>query len=111
MANYQHYRGTILGRTLQDTLNDMKSQGTLTEQAATKVLSEFDRQINIALDRKVNKKVQFSGKLRSYRCFDNVWTLIFHDFVVKDSQQGQHNTTAPPAQLPRAGKVKIVAQS
>jgi hypothetical protein len=31
------------------------------------------------------------------------------DFVVKDSNQGQHNTTAPSAQVPRADKVKIVA--
>jgi transcription initiation factor TFIIA small subunit len=49
------------------------------------------------------------GKLSTYRFCDNVWTLVLKDFVVKDSGQGQHNTAAPPAQIPRADKVKIVA--
>ena len=49
------------------------------------------------------------GKLSTYRFCDNVWTLVLKDFVVKDSNQGQHNTTAPAAQIPRAEKVKIVA--
>ncbi len=81
----------------------------MTEQAASKVLSEFDRSINLALDKRINKKVQFSGKLSTYRFCDNVWTLVLKDFVVKDSNQSQHNTAAPTAQIPRADKVKIVA--
>jgi transcription initiation factor TFIIA small subunit len=49
------------------------------------------------------------GKLSTYRFCDNVWTLVLKDFVVKDSNQNQHNTAAPTAQIPRADKVKIVA--
>ncbi len=79
MANYQLYRNTTLGVTLQDTLDEMIAvniyiylflvclfsflqQSALTEQAASKVLSEFDRSINLALDKRINKKVQFSVK-------------------------------------------------
>ncbi|UJR37366.1 hypothetical protein I4U23_030074 [Adineta vaga] len=108
MANYQLYRNTTLGVTLQDTLEEMISQGQLTEQAAGKVLSEFDRSINLALDKRINKKVNFSGKLSTYRFCDNVWTLVLKDFVVKEGNQGQHNTT-PTSQIPRVDKVKIVA--
>ncbi|CAF0734130.1 unnamed protein product [Rotaria sordida] len=109
MANYQLYRNTTLGVTLQDTLEEMISQGALTDQAAGKVLSEFDRSINLALDKRINKKIQFSGKLSTYRFCDNVWTLVLKDFSVKDPNQSQHNTTAPTSQIPPADKVKIVA--
>ncbi|CAF4020461.1 unnamed protein product [Rotaria sp. Silwood2] len=109
MANYQLYRNTTLGVTLQDTLEEMISQGALTDQAAGKVLSEFDRSINLALDKRINKKVQFTGKLSTYRFCDNVWTLVLKDFNVKDSNQSQHNTAAPSSQIPPVDKVKIVA--
>ncbi|CAF2591698.1 unnamed protein product [Rotaria sp. Silwood2] len=105
MANYQLYRNTTLGVTLQDTLEEMISQGALTDQAAGKVLSEFDRSINLALDKRINKK----GKLSTYRFCDNVWTLVLKDFNVKDSNQSQHNTAAPSSQIPPVDKVKIVA--
>ena len=109
MANYLIYRTTTLGTTLKETLDDMISNGLLTERAATKIYSEFDRSMNIALNKRINKKVQFSGQLRTYRCCDDVWTLVLKDFVVRDSNQGQHNTTAGPSRLPRADKVRIVA--
>jgi transcription initiation factor TFIIA small subunit len=109
MANYQHYRKTTLGVTLQETLDEMIAQGALTKPAASKVLNEFDRSINLALDKRINKKVQFVGKLSTYRFCDNVWTLVLKDFVVKDSNQNQHNTTALATQIPRADKVRIVA--
>ncbi|CAF3336638.1 unnamed protein product [Rotaria socialis] len=109
MANYQLYRNTTLGATLQETLEEMISQGALTDHAAGKVLSEFDRSINLALDKRINKKVQFTGKLSTYRFCDNVWTLVLKDFQVKDNNPGQHNTAVPSTQVPRADKVKIVA--
>lgn len=78
MANYQFYRNTTLGATLQETLEDMIEveqrwclsrmptfallsfqQRMLTEQAANKILSEFDRSINLALEKRINKKVSF----------------------------------------------------
>jgi hypothetical protein len=36
----------------------------LTEPAASKVLNEFDRSINLALDKRINKKVQFVVKIK-----------------------------------------------
>lgn len=36
----------------------------MTDQAAGKVLSEFDRSINLALDKRINRKVQFTVKGR-----------------------------------------------
>ncbi|CAF0898100.1 unnamed protein product [Adineta steineri] len=110
MATYQLYRNTTLGVTLQDTLDEMISQGQLTELAASKVLSEFDRSINVALDKRINKKVQFSGKLSTYRFCDNVWTLVLKDFSVKESNNpGGHATSTATSQIPKADKVKIVA--
>ncbi len=57
----------------------------------------------------INTSFVFQGKLSTYRFCDNVWTLVLKDFVVKESNQGQHNTAAPTSQIPRADKVKIVA--
>lgn len=47
--------------------------------------------------------------MSTYRFCDNVWTLVLKDFVVKDSNQSQHNAGGSSQQLPRADKVKIVA--
>ncbi|UJR12061.1 hypothetical protein I4U23_016239 [Adineta vaga] len=109
MANYQLYRKTTLGTTLQEILDQMISSGQLTEKAAGIVLSEFDRAINLAVDKRINKKIHFSAKLSTYRFCDNVWTFELKDFLVKESNQGQHNTAAPTPQIPRVDKVKIVA--
>ncbi|CAF0929099.1 unnamed protein product [Adineta ricciae] len=108
MANYQLYRNTTLGVTLQETLEDMITQGQLTEQAAGKVLSEFDRSINAVLDKRITKKVQFTGKLSTYRFCDNVWTLVLNEFSVREGNQAQQHNTAS-SNIPRVDKVKIVA--
>ena len=144
MSNYQLYRNTTLGVTLQDTLDEMIAvgrlmsssyvdryvsclqQGALTEQAATKVLNEFDRSINLTFEKGINRKVQFSvgneancrivhvssgyfkGKLSTYRFCDNVWTLVLKDLAVKDSNQAQHSSGQPGQQI-HADKVKFVA--
>ncbi|CAF1254802.1 unnamed protein product [Didymodactylos carnosus] len=103
MSTYQIYRNTTLGVTLQDTLDEMISQGSLTEQAAGKVLSEFDRAINVALEKRTNKKCNFQGKLSTYRFCDNVWTLVLKEFTVKDPS---NSSNSPPLHV---DKVKIVA--
>ncbi|CAF1034640.1 unnamed protein product [Adineta steineri] len=109
MANYQFYRETTLGSALQETLDEMISRNQLTEQAASKVLSEFDRSINEALDKRIHKKVHFSGKLNTYRFCDNVWTLILQDYSIKESNPGQHNTGTATPQTRTGAKIKIVA--
>ncbi|CAF0992265.1 unnamed protein product [Adineta steineri] len=109
MTNYQLYRNTTLGMALQETLAQMISDGQLTELAASKVLSEFDRSINEALDKRIHKKVHFSGKLNTYRFCDNVWTLVLKDYSIKESNPGQHNTGTTTPQTSTGAKIKIVA--
>jgi len=86
--NYQLYRETTLGRTLQDTLDDLIGSGRLSNQQAAKVLHQFDRTINVALGQKVKNRVKIKcNRLQTYRSCDNVWTLLLSDAEFRHIQE------------------------
>lgn len=97
--NYQLYRGTTLGQTLQDTLDELISGGKLNRNLAVRVLHEFDKAINVALESKVRNRMTIKcNRLRTYRFCDNVWTLLLKDAEFRELQE-----------LIRVDWVKIVA--
>lgn len=97
--NYQLYRETTLGQTLQDTIDELISAGKLNNSLAGRVLHEFDKAINIALEQKVRNRLTIKcNKLRTYRFCDNVWTLLLKDVEFREVQE-----------LIRVDWVKIVA--
>lgn len=97
--NYQLYRNTTLGQTLQDSLDEFIQSGQINTHLAFKVLLEFDKAINVALANKVRNRLTFkSSKLRTYRFCDNVWTLVLKDVEFREVQE-----------LVKVDMVKIVA--
>ena len=100
--SYQLYRNTTIGKTLQESLDELISYGQITPQLALKgkffnfytphfkmlnylskfcnsslVLVQFDKSINSALSNKVKSRISFkASKLNTYRFCDNVWTLM-----------------------------------
>lgn len=73
--------------------------GQITPQLAFKVLLQFDKSINAALNSKVKARVTFkASKLNTYRFCDNVWTLMLNDVEFREVHE-----------FAKVDKVKIVA--
>lgn len=97
--SYQVYRSCTLGRTLQDTLDEMIARGELPDHLAFRCLAAFDRSINNAFRHKIKTMLTFrSAHLKTYRFCDNVWTLVFEDTEFRNVQE-----------LIKVDKLKIVA--
>ncbi|OQV11976.1 putative Transcription initiation factor IIA subunit 2 [Hypsibius exemplaris] len=101
---YQLYRTTTLGSTLQESLDEMIQNNQIPPALALKILQQFDKVINNALESRVKSRLNFkAGKLETYRYCDNVWTFILRDVEFKDSQGHGHSEPV------KVDKVKIVA--
>ncbi|UDD59557.1 Transcription initiation factor IIA small chain (TFIIA 13.5 kDa subunit) [Aspergillus flavus] len=96
-AYYELYRGSSLGLSLTDTLDDLINDGRIEPQLAMKILSTFDRVITEVLADKVRARLTFKGHLDTYRFCDEVWTFLIKDVTFKLDNQ----TTV------QADKVKI----
>lgn len=80
-------------------LDTNRKFGQITPQLALKVLLQFDKSINTALNTKVKARVTFkAAKLNTYRFCDNVWTLMLNDVEFREVHE-----------FARVDKVKIVA--
>lgn len=89
--NYQLYRETTPGQTLQDTLDEMIADGKLNHNQAARILHEFDKTINVALEQKVRNRVTIKcNRLRTYRFCDNVWTLLLKGVELREHQEVLH---------------------
>lgn len=88
IMNYQVYRETTLGQTLQDSLDELVGSGRLNNNLAARVLAEFDKAISVALEHKVRNRINFKcERLRTYRFCDNVWTLLLKDVEFREVQE------------------------
>jgi len=97
--SYQLYRNTTLGHTLQEALDELMNLQLLTPTLAIKVLLQFDRSINNALNTRVRVKLNFKAdKLNTYRFCDNAWTFMLNDVEFREVSE-----------LARVDRVKIVA--
>ncbi|OTF78563.1 transcription initiation factor IIA subunit 2-like protein [Euroglyphus maynei] len=97
--NYQLYRNTTIGNTLQETLDEFIVSGQISQQLAQKVLLHFDKSINAAFPARVRSRLTFkAGHLKTYRYCDNVWTIVLKDAEFRET-----------GELIQIDKVKIVA--
>lgn len=97
--SYQLYRNTTLGHTLQEALDELMQLQLLSPNLALKVLLQFDKSINTALNLRVKTKLNFKAeKLNTYRFCDNVWTFVLNDVEFKELSE-----------FGKVGRVKIVA--
>ncbi|KAF3385234.1 Transcription initiation factor IIA subunit 2 [Penicillium rolfsii] len=96
---YELYRGSSLGLSLTDTLDDLINEGRIEPQLAMKILSTFDKVVTEVLAEKVRARLTFKGHLDTYRFCDEVWTFLIKDVTFKLDNQ----TTVT------ADRVKIVS--
>ncbi|XP_037710127.1 transcription initiation factor IIA subunit 2-like [Drosophila subpulchrella] len=86
--NYQLYRASTLGTTLQATLDEMVHCNLLSNDLAHKVLLKYDKSISAALSKRVKNKMQFKAeKLSNFRYCDNVWTLLLKNVEFRDGPE------------------------
>lgn len=57
--SYQLYRNTTLGHTLQESLDELMQHQMLSPALALRVLIQFDKSINTALNTRVKTKLNF----------------------------------------------------
>ncbi|RAO70910.1 uncharacterized protein BHQ10_006922 [Talaromyces amestolkiae] len=98
-AYYELYRGSSLGLSLTDTLDDLINEGRIEPQLAMKILSNYDRYVTEILAVHVRARLTFKGHLDTYRFCDEVWTFLIKDVTFKLDNQ----------QTVSADKVKIVS--
>ncbi|CAK5071410.1 unnamed protein product [Meloidogyne enterolobii] len=85
---YQMYRSTTIGVALQTSLDDLITEGLISQQLAGTVMTTFDKCINKALSERARNKVNFKAeKLRAYRFCDNVWTFMMENVEFRDAQR------------------------
>jgi len=109
MPNHVHYRKTTLFKALEETLEEMTSQGLLTTEVADIIVAEFDRSINAALNKHVGRSIEFKADLDVYRFCDDLWTLMLKNISISESNKGQHNTIASTLNNAMINEMKIIA--
>ncbi|VDD78186.1 unnamed protein product [Mesocestoides corti] len=87
---HQMYRGTTLGNTLQESLEEMLDHNLLKPQTAGKIMKKFDQCICTALSTQVKARLNLQGYLNAYRNCDNVWTLVLNNVEIKDGSSTMH---------------------
>jgi len=70
------YRNTTLGLALQETLDEMIFQGSITPSLSQAILLKFDKVMSQRLGDEGNPNVTiYAQKLLGYRFADQVWTF------------------------------------
>ncbi|OIR58683.1 MAG: transcription initiation factor IIA gamma subunit [Amphiamblys sp. WSBS2006] len=80
---YEIYRGSTLGVTLANTLDEMVQSRQITAGMALRVLMQFDYSIHRIIADEIRTKGVIKGKLETYRFFDDVWTFVLRDVRFK----------------------------
>lgn len=93
------YRGTTLGITLQEALDEIRSTENIPKHLVDRCMEQFDRAVSNAFRNKVKTLLTFrSAHLKTYRFCDNVWTLVLEDTEFRNVQE-----------LIKVDKLKVVA--
>ncbi|CAH6720625.1 transcription initiation factor IIA subunit 2 [[Candida] jaroonii] len=83
---YELYRGSTVGTTLFESLDQLITDEKIQPQLAVTILSNFDRIISDMMkpeNNLVKSKLTFKGDLSTYRFCDDVWTFIIKNVNVK----------------------------
>merc|ERR1712051_973773 len=82
-----------------ESLDELMQHQMLSPALTLRVLIQFDKSINTALNTRVKTKLNFKAdKLNTYRFCDNVWTFMLKEVEFREN-----------AELAKVDRVKIVA--
>lgn len=64
---YKIYRQANLGKALQESIDEINQNGSISEQLEEQILMQFDRSFVNALENKVRAKATFKGHCHTYQ--------------------------------------------
>ncbi|KAH7447206.1 hypothetical protein KP509_01G097100, partial [Ceratopteris richardii] len=82
-SNCKLYRKMSIGTSFMDVPDELVTNGSTTPLHAIKVLIQFDKSMNKALETRIKSKVSFKGHLHTYRFYDNMWTFLLENAMFK----------------------------
>lgn len=79
----QHYRLSLLGQDLTETLDELISNNMLKGELHDVVMDHFSRAMAEALGTQVKSKAIIKGVIMHYRNHDDIWTFFLKPIEVK----------------------------
>lgn len=80
---YQHYRLSLLGQDLKDTLEELIANDMFSAEHQDLVWEHFDKAIADALSNQIRNKVTIRGAIKHYRNHDDIWTIFLKAIDVR----------------------------
>lgn len=87
-GSYQHYRLSLIGQDLKETLEELIANELFDSEHRDLVWEHFDRAIGDALANHVQNKATIRGAIKHYRNHDDIWTIILKSIDVKLGGKG-----------------------
>lgn len=85
MTSFQ-YRVSTLGKTLEEVLHYYLNSGLITKELVDIILRLFDKSICERLRQlRTRAMILSGGRLRSYRYYDNVWTILIDNPTIRQN--------------------------
>lgn len=82
-AAIQHYRLSLLGQDLTETLEELIANQMLKEDLKELVMEHFSRAMAEALGTQVRSKASIKGVIMHYRNHDDIWTFFLKPMEMK----------------------------
>lgn len=85
---FQHYRLSILGQDLNETLDELIQNEMFSDGHRDMVLEQFDKAILDALANQIKSKAVIKGGIKHYRNHDDIWTIFLKSIDMKLDGKG-----------------------
>mmetsp|Transcript_15006 Transcript_15006/g.30508 ORF Transcript_15006/g.30508 Transcript_15006/m.30508 type:complete len:111 (-) Transcript_15006:252-584(-) len=82
MAYFQHYRHSMVGTELNETLTEMMEKGLIDDELAEMIWLQFDKAISTSLS-KVTNRATMKGPLDHYRNCEGLWTFLLRNARIR----------------------------
>lgn len=88
----QHYRLSLLGQDLSETLEELIANNLFDEDLKEVVLEHFGRAMTDALSNQVRSKAVIKGAISHYRNHDDIWRIFLKSIDMKIDGKGVAST-------------------
>lgn len=79
---YEFYRQSLIGKALQDVIEEKVQTNKLTPMQAKYIMEKFDSVIPTIFNKTVQNNANFKGVVSRYNFVDGVWNFMTSDFVL-----------------------------
>lgn len=87
-GSFQHYRLSLLGQDLQETLEELVQAELFTDEQREIVMEHFGRAMTDALATQVRTKATIKGAIKHYRNHDDIWRIFLKNIDLKIDGKG-----------------------